>query len=78
MERISLTILAAVLLTIVSGCSDGSPQVTAEEEARFKHPEKADFSKIPPDAFKPPKGPAFVGEPTKGSAGAAQPAEAKH
>jgi len=72
MERISLTLLAVVLLFAATGCVGGDPQVSAEDEKNFKNPQKPDFSKIPPDAFKPPKGPAFVGEPSKGSMGDAK------
>ena len=52
--------------------TSGDAQVSPSEEAIFKHPEKGDVSKIPPDGFKP-KGPAFIGKPSTGSGGSVPP-----
>jgi hypothetical protein len=78
MVRWPLAALLAFVVGCVCACTDSSSSVTPAEEEAFKHPHKADLSKIPPGTIKMPNVPAYYGAPSgaTGSVGGAKPPSA--
>lgn len=74
MERLPVrVVLLAGLGLLLVGCGSSEASVSKDEEQMFKHPGPVDRSKIPANPFKS-NGPAYIGEPTKGTGASGPPA----